>query len=149
MRKKKKLGIIFYTFVTVYSICIIVFGILSIFLIFKYNFELYYFIPLAMDLFITFIFVFEIHYFRHQLLDVNYDTEKIRITLRSGRTHDISREHHIQYKNNAISIRIMKDNDKSLVIYKNRNYFNDSNRRLLGILDLHNEEISNNEIKIT
>lgn len=136
-----KFGIIFYSFIAVFLVLSVLFGILSIYLIIKYDFELYYFIPLFFDLIITSFFICIVYYLCNQILDVYSNLRIIRITLRNGRTYDISKKHEITYSDNAILIKIKHDINKSIVIYKNISYFNDSTSQLLSILESHNDDL--------
>jgi hypothetical protein len=140
MRKNKKFGIIFYSFVTIFLALSLLFGVLSIYLIVRNNFELYYFTPLLFDLFIAFIFVCIVSYLCNQILDVNSNSDMIRVILRNGRTHDISKQEDISYSANYFRIKVKYDINNSLVIYKNISYYNDSTRRLLSMLDSHHKD---------
>jgi len=134
MKNTRKLGMIFYIFMSLYFTGLFVIGVLSIILIIKYNFQIQYFAPLMFDLIISSLTAYLVYFTRHQLLDVTSNSKLVRITLKSGRTYDFSRDHLIQFKESFLTIEVKRESGKSLVIFKNLNHINDSYRRLLSIL---------------
>lgn len=135
MRASGKLGVEFYFFIIVCLTFSAIIGILSIYLIVKNSFELYYFTPLLLDLIISSIFVSIAYYLSNQVLDVKNNTEVLVITLRGGKEYTIYMKHFKTYIDKMTYIEIVYNENKRLKIYKNPSYWNDSTKRLLSILE--------------
>lgn len=135
MKPSLKLGVNFYIFSTLFLTLSSVFGVLSVYLIVKNDFDLYYFIPLLYDLIITCCFLGIAYYISNQILDVKSNSQEFIITVRSGRQHHIYATRFVTYSIRTIYIKIIYNNNKSLIIFKNPSYWNDSTKRLIKILE--------------
>lgn len=135
MKPSLKLGVSFYIFTTLFLSISFVFGILSVYLVVKNNFDLYYFVPLLLDLVITCCFLSVAYYITNQILDVESNSKVFIITVRGGRQYLIYTTEFVTYSVHTIYIKIIFNKNKSLLIFKNPSYWNNSTKRLLEILE--------------